>query len=178
MRPVFYDRPSWDFYVENTNRLSNRYGRQTAYGHNSTGLFTRDNKPPARPGRRQVRDDKCGSPTGRSCRASLSWRHTLQTAYKRGLRIEVSRCPTSEFARLRVEIHGLRHLSGAVPNVPTMTIPRPITIISTATKTRSKSNNVGSYGGRRSRPWRITNRGGPSASKAGIALCNTYPQRP
>jgi hypothetical protein len=175
MRPVFYDHPSWDFYVENPNRLSNRYGRQTAYGHNSTGLFTRDNKPPARPGRRQVRDDKCGSPTGRSCRASLSWRHTLQTAYKRGLRIEVSRCPTSEFARLRVEIHGLRHLSGAVPNVPTMTIPRPITIISTATKTRSKSNNVGSYGGRRSRPCRITNRGGPSASRTGIALCNTYP---
>jgi hypothetical protein len=36
---VFYDHTRWDTYFENGNRLSNRYGRKTPYGHNSTGLL-------------------------------------------------------------------------------------------------------------------------------------------
>ena len=64
----------------------------------------------------------------------------------------------------------LRHLFGGLASQAAVTIPSAITIISTATKIRSGSNNFGSNRGWRSHPWRTTNRGGPSASRAGIAL--------
>ena len=67
-----------------------------------------------------------------------------------------------DFASLSVEIHGLRYLFRGLASQAAVTIPREITIISTATKIRSGSNNFGSNRGWRSHPWRITNRGGPS----------------
>ena len=67
-----------------------------------------------------------------------------------------------DFPSLSVEIHGLRHIFRGFARQAAVTIPRAITIISTATKIRSGSNNFGSNRGWRSHSLRTANRGGPS----------------